>query len=200
MKSKGIFTFSLLPNQHASLVRMQEKFSEVCNEISDFVVKTSCWSRVGLHNMLYKQLRGKYPELGSQMICNAIYCVSRISKQNYQRANTPCFELVKKGITPKISYSKTIPLIFDKNTLSIKGDLMTLFTLEGRIRFKANLPDDVREKFFNEGVKEIILRVNSNSCDLIFFFIKDSEDEDRHLFDGFFRVDVELAELAHVPI
>jgi hypothetical protein len=61
------------PRQHQQLRQLQQAFAAVCNALAPLVRETRCWNRVALHHMAYKQLRERFPELGSQMVCNAIY-------------------------------------------------------------------------------------------------------------------------------
>lgn len=65
------------PEQTLRLQALQRAFAEVCNALAPRVQQTRTWNRVALHHMAYKQLRTQFPEIGSQMVCNAIYSVSR---------------------------------------------------------------------------------------------------------------------------
>ena len=67
------------PEQSARLQALQATFAEACNALSPLVQKSRVWNRVALHHLAYKELRQKYPDMGSQMICNVIYSVSRTS-------------------------------------------------------------------------------------------------------------------------
>ncbi len=43
--------------------------------------QTKVWNRVALHHLMYRNLRDQFPEMGSQMVCNAIYSVSRTCRE-----------------------------------------------------------------------------------------------------------------------
>ena len=65
------------PEQFERLLALQSAFAEVCNVLAPEVQRSKVWNRVTLHHLHYRNLRAKFPALGSQMICNAIYAVSR---------------------------------------------------------------------------------------------------------------------------
>ena len=59
------------PEQVARLAALQALFVQACNSLTPLVRETHCWNRIGLHHMTYRQLRERFPQLGSQMACNA---------------------------------------------------------------------------------------------------------------------------------
>src|SRR5215212_4601664 len=75
--------------QVAQLLSLQKAFAEVCNALAPVVQQTRCWNRVTLHHLTYRQLREKFPAMGSQMVCNAIYSVSRTSRMLFQHPASP---------------------------------------------------------------------------------------------------------------
>lgn len=147
------------------LEALQKLFTSVCIEISNHAAEFDCWSRVGLHHLTYHEIRKKYPSLGSQMTCNAIYSVSRLAKEN--------LTLNKKNKFNKkfeIIDEKKIPIFFDKHTVSIKNNLLSMFTMEGRIKFKINTDNEIEEKIKNNKLKEIILITKEDKYILKFEF------------------------------
>src|SRR3569832_2038024 len=87
------------PEEAAKLRQLQLAFATACNALAPIVQKTRVWNRVALHHMAYKPLREQFPQMGSQMVCNAIYSVSRHSRVLYQSPSSP-FNLAKLGDTP----------------------------------------------------------------------------------------------------
>ena len=87
------------PEQHVRLQALQVAFAQVCNAISPVVQQTRCWNRVALHHLVYKSLRARFPAMGSQMVCNAIYSVSRTSRLVFQHPNSP-FNVARLGAKP----------------------------------------------------------------------------------------------------
>ena len=57
--------------------------------IAPLVQQTKVWNRVALHHLAYRQLREQFPEMGSQMVCNAIYSVSRTGRLVFQHPPKP---------------------------------------------------------------------------------------------------------------
>src|SRR5437868_1465491 len=87
------------PEQAAKLRDLQAAFAQACNALAPLVQRTRIWNRVALHHMAYKPLREQFPQMGSQMVCNAIYSVSRHCRMLFQTPASP-FHLAKLGDKP----------------------------------------------------------------------------------------------------
>ncbi len=137
--------------QLARLVALQKAFAQVCNAITPTVSQTRVWNRVALHHMLYKSLREQFPALGSQLVCNAIYAVSRVSRSVYQHPASP-FSLTRVGAgpLPLLRFVDNCPVYFDRHTLSFRDGQLSMFTLDGRMRFDLKL-QPAQEAAFREG-------------------------------------------------
>ena len=146
------------PEQFARLQALQSAFAEVCNALAPEVQRTRVWNRVALHHMHYRALREKFPALGSQMVCNAIYAVSRTSRMVFQMPASP-FYLPKLGVKPLplLQFANSCPVYFDRHTLSIKGSKLSLFTLDGRMHFELTLPEAQLALFKVAKLREISL-------------------------------------------
>src|SRR3954467_13326101 len=109
------------PEQVARLAELQAAFAQACNALAPIVQKTRVWNRVALHHMAYKALRAQFPQMGSQMVCNAIYSVSRHSRLMFQTPASP-FNIAKLGDKqlPLLKFTDRAPVYFDRHTLSIK--------------------------------------------------------------------------------
>jgi hypothetical protein len=125
------------PEQARRLMALQAGFAQVCNALAPIVQQTRVWSRVALHHLAYRQLRERFPGMGSQMVCNAIYSVSRTCRLVYQHPNSP-FSLARLGEKPLplLRFADNCPVYFDRHTLSVKGGQLSMFTLDGRMRFQ----------------------------------------------------------------
>ena len=160
------------PEQLTSLRTLQEAFARVCNALAPLVQQSRCWNRVTLHHLSYKQLREQFPSMGSQMVCNAIYSVCRTSRLVYQHPDSP-FNLtrLRDKSLPLLRFTNTCPVYFDRHTLSVKNGHLSMYTLDGRIRFHLALrPED--ETSFHEGkLREIVLsRTVTDAFELSFLF------------------------------
>lgn len=146
------------PDQHQRLQALQLAFARACNALAPVVAQTRCWNRVALHHLAYRQLRAQFPELGSQMACNAIYSVSRTARIVYQHPNSP-FNLQRLGDRPLplLQFSARAPVYFDRHTLSLKDGVVSLFTLDGRMRFELNLPAAHEKQFREAKLRELVL-------------------------------------------
>ncbi len=154
------------PDQNARLQALQAAFAKVCNALAPTVQQTKVWNRVALHHLMYHSLRQRFPELGSQMVCNAIYSVSRTSRMLFQSPQSP-FNLTRLAgkPLPLLRFADTCPVYFDRHTLSVKAGQLSMYTLDGRIRFALALqPAD--EVSFNE--KKLLEIVLSRRTDGIF--------------------------------
>ncbi|MBH2042947.1 MAG: hypothetical protein I8H87_05275 [Comamonadaceae bacterium] len=161
------------PEQLASLHALQRGFAEVCNALSPLVQQSRCWNRVTLHHLAYKQLREQFPAMGSQMVCNAIYSVSRTSRLVYQHPESP-FNLSRLGDKPLplLRFADTCPVYFDRHTLSVKDGQLSMYTLDGRIRFHLALRPEDEASFHEKKLREIVLsRRATDSFELSFLFL-----------------------------
>jgi hypothetical protein len=140
------------PENAARLEALQRVFTSVCNELASYAADAQCWNRVRLHHLTYRLIRQKYPSLGSQMTCNAIYSVSRVAKELIEKSKANESKIIKKLI-----FNHNAPIYFDRHTVSLKGNEISMFTMEGRIKFKINADKNLEDRLKNDKLKEIIL-------------------------------------------
>ena len=159
MKSQVRIRLETTSEQSARLIALQTAFAEVCNALVPLVRETRVWNRVALHHMAYRGLRERFPALGSQMVCNAIYSVSRSCRIVFQAPGSP-FHLSRLGDRPLplLRFLDTSPVYFDRHTLSLKAGQISLYTLDGRMRFELALQTADSEAFHQRKLCEIILQ------------------------------------------
>lgn len=146
------------PQQAARLSALRTLFAQVCNELAPHVQRTRVWNRVVLHHAHYRQLREKFPALGSQMVCNAIYAVSKMARLVYQSPASPYnLNRIGRGRLPLLRFSESCPVYFDSHTLSIRQGRLSLYTLDGRMHFHLTLAPSVLETFSRARLREIFL-------------------------------------------
>ncbi len=177
--------FSILlnttPEQLLKLEQLQANFVEVCNAIAPVVQESRCWNRVALHHMVYHKLRAQFPSMGSQMICNAVYSVCRAARVILQHPQSPfCIERNPNAALPRILFLPSSPVYFDRHTLNIKGRTLSMFTLDGRIRFQIALSEQQQQSFFEDKLKEVLLIKLQQQFYLRFHFEVDAQ-ADTHL-------------------
>lgn len=168
------------PQQLASLRALQQAFAKVCNALAPLVQQSRCWNRVTLHHLAYKQLREQFPSMGSQMVCNAIYSVSRTSRLVYQHPDSP-FNLSRLGDKPLplLRFADTCPVYFDRHTLSVKDGQLSMYTLDGRIRFHLALRPEDEASFHEKKLREIVLsRTATDSFELSFLFLMSPQGDE----------------------
>jgi hypothetical protein len=166
--------------QAARLQALQLAFAEVCNALAPVAQERRCWNRVALHHLTYRVLREKFPQMGSQMICNAIYSVSRTCRLVYQHPGSP-FNVAKhpEAPLPAIRFAPSAPVYFDRHTLSIKDDKLSMYTLDGRMKFQLQLGLADLERFQSSKLREIVLSRSGEQYQLTFIFNPgDSLDDD----------------------
>jgi hypothetical protein len=118
---------------------------------------------VALHHLSYHQLRRQFPELGSQMACNAIYSVCRSYRLILEHPQSPLFgKKIQEGQLPELQFLDRSPVFFDRHTLSLQNNKLSLFTLEGRLRFGIELNAQDEIKFRTEKLREIQLLANGD--------------------------------------
>lgn len=165
------------PEQIDSLRALQQAFAQVCNSLAPMVQQSRCWNRVTLHHLAYKLLREKFPAIGSQMVCNAIYSVSRASRLVYQHPASP-FNLARLGDKPLplLRFADTCPVYFDRHTLSVKDGQLSMYTLDGRIRFHLALNPSDEASFHQKKLREIVLsQTATGSYELSFLLLMPSQ-------------------------
>lgn len=164
------------PEQHEQLMQLQLAFMEVCNALSPIVQQTRVWNRVALHHLAYHTLRAQFPAMGSQMVCNAIYSVSRTCRLVFQHPSSP-FHIARLGAKPLplLRFAANCPVYFDRHTLSIKNGDLSLYTLDGRLRFSLALLPAQELDFSQKKLREIALtRQPDGNFELMFQFAADA--------------------------
>ena len=166
------------PEQVLRLLALQQGFAQVCNALAAVVQQTRVWNRVALHHLTYRQMREQFPQMGSQMVCNAIYSVSRTCRMVFQHPQSP-FHLSRLGDKPLplLRFADSCPVYFDRHTLSLKAGQLSMFTLDGRMRFQLALGAEAEEAFQKRKLREIVLSRASGDRYTLSFVFSDSEIE-----------------------
>ena len=172
-------TLEATPEQKSRLAELQAVFAQLCNALAPLVQQNRNWNRVTLHHLAYRSLRQQFPSIGSQMVCNAIYAVSRTSRVVFQHPASP-FHLSRMGDKPLplIHFAQTNPVYFDRHTLSLKAGMLSLYTLDGRMRMKLALKPADEALFHQRKLREVILsRRKDDKFELLFSFMEPDEEE-----------------------
>lgn len=194
MESVLRFPLRVSAAQAESLVALQRQFAAACNFLAPIVRANRCWNRVALHHLAYKALRERFPQLGSQMACNAIYSVCRFARLVYQHPASP-WHLQKQATLPLLRFLPTAPVFFDRHTLSLKNDRLSLFTLDGRLHFALDTVPETLARFRVERLREIAL-MRQNETFVLHFRFGTPEDLDAGELPEYLIVE---ADAAHAP-
>jgi hypothetical protein len=167
------------PEQLARLQSLQVAFARVCNALAPTVQQTRVWNRVALHHLTYRSLRAQFPEMGSQMVCNAIYSVSRTCRLVLQHPQSP-FNLARLGgkPLPLLRFSDTCPVYFDRHTLSVKAGQLSMYTLDGRMRFALALKPEDEATFNEKKLREIVLSARAEGGFQLSFLFSDGQQDE----------------------
>jgi len=167
------------PAQHAKLMELQAAFAAVCNALAPIVQQTACWNRVALHHLAYRPMRQQFPALGSQMVCNALYSVSRAARWVYQHPNSP-FNLQQLAgrPLPRLHFLPQSPVYFDRHTLSLRDGVASMYTLDGRMHFNLPLAPADEQRFRTARLREIVLQLREDRFQLSFTFGVAGDDAD----------------------
>jgi len=179
MNSTLRVTLNASPEQLKGLMALQAAFAQVCNALAPLVQQTRCWNRVTLHHLAYKSLREQFPQIGSQMVCNAIYSVSRTARLIFQHPASP-FHLsrLEGKPLPTLRFLDTNPVYFDRHTLSVKAGSLSMYTLDGRMRFLLSLSEADEKNFHENKLREIVLSRKANGEFELRFWFTDAQDEE----------------------
>ena len=119
------------------LQRTQELFRRACNLLVDIIredteKKLRLWQRYNLHHAGYYRVREAVPELGAQLVCNAVRAVSAAYKTLL--SNNSKYAKDKKLELPKIVF-KNVGIHLDARTLTFSKDrtTATVFTSQKRV-------------------------------------------------------------------
>jgi hypothetical protein len=164
------------PEQDHKLRALQHVFVKACNVLAAQARSTGVWSRVGLHQMAYHRLRTQFPELGSQMLCNVIYSVSRACRLIYQNPRSP-FGLRARGRSnlPLLRFGDDAPVYFDRHTLSVREGHASMYSMDGRLRFNLPLAPEHEYRLRHGGIREIALTRDAGSMIMTFSFAQDGD-------------------------
>lgn len=159
------------PEQDQKLRALQQVFVRACNVLAAQARSTGVWGRVGLHQMAYHRLRAQFPELGSQMLCNVIYSVSRACRLIYQNPRSP-FGVRARGRSrlPLLRFADDAPVYFDRHTLSVREGHASMYSLDGRLRFNLPLAPEHEYRLRHGGIREIALTRDADSMIMTFSF------------------------------
>lgn len=174
------------PEQAQRLQDLQRGFAQLCNALAPLVQSTRVWNRVALHHLAYRQLREQFPAMGSQMVCNAIYSVSRTCRMVFQHPGSP-LHLDKLGARPLplLRFADTCPVYFDRHTLSLKAGQLSMFTLDGRMRFQLSLDAQVQARFHAQKLREIVLSCTpAGGYELSFVLVDQAQPGDAPAVEG----------------
>ena len=139
--------------QARALAALRTAFADACNRLVPVVREHRLWNRVGLHQRTYNNLREATP-LGSQMCCNAIFSVCKAYKAQKELGH-----IRKDGPIPEIRFDRA-SVHFDKRTYSLKGEIVSLYTLDGRISVTLH-PGEHQRRILESGQPkeaELVLR------------------------------------------
>jgi hypothetical protein len=158
-----------VPEQRERLMALQREFARACNALVPIVLATRTWNRVALHHLGYRKLREAFPDIGSQMACNAIYSVSRTCRLVFQSPNSPFHQTLLLGKPlPRLRFLETAPVYFDRHTLSLKAGQASMYTLDGRMRFQLALQPEIERAFHERKLLEIALLRRAEAFELRF--------------------------------
>ena len=165
--------------QSSRLLALQAAFAQVCNALSPIVQQTRVWNRVALHHLMYHALRERFPEVGSQMVCNAIYSVSRTSRLVFQHPNSPLnLSRLEGKPLPLLRFADNCPVYFDRHTLSVKAGQLSMYTLDGRMRFALALKPEDEANFNQKKLREIVLSRRPDGLFELSFLFSDTLDSE----------------------
>lgn len=92
------------------------------------------------------------------MVCNAVYSVCRACRLVFQNPSSPFHGLLATHEQlPTIRFAPSAPVYFDRHTLSLRQGVLSLYTLEGRMKFRVTLSEVQDKLFHSEKLKEICL-------------------------------------------
>jgi hypothetical protein len=139
------------------LSALQAEFSSACGLVAGIAFENNCYSRVALHHLAYKPVRDALPGLGAQLASNAIYAVCKAARVLNTKAGP-------------IAFNQKAPVFFDHHTLSVRNGVLSLFTLEGRLKIQLPVSKELDHALRHLSLKEALLEQRDAQYFLTFFF------------------------------
>ena len=139
--------------QAAALAALRSAYADACNALVPLVREHRLWNRVGLHQRGYHGLRAATP-LGSQMCCNAIFTVCKAYRGQRQLGR-----IKTDSPVPQLRFDRA-SVHLDKRTYTLKGECVSLYTLDGRITVSLR-PGEHQQRILASGrprEAELVLR------------------------------------------
>ncbi len=127
-----VLPLALSPDQHAMYSRLADLYNRVWGSAVSWYDSNHTVNAVAAHKALYAGLRGRFPQLPSQFVCNALRDAAgavRSWNSNHPRRRWSLRASRKK---PTIS--------FDLRTMGLRGNLLTLSSMHGLKRQRFLLP------------------------------------------------------------
>ena len=159
------------PEQTQRLAQLQQVFAQACNVVAEVAQANRCWNRVALHHLAYRRVREQFADLGSQMACNAVYSVCKACRWLYQHPASPFTRRAAQGgPLPRVVFLPIAPVYFDRHTLNITAGQLSMFTLDGRLKFQIDLSEAQELRFRSAKLKETALTRGPRGYQLVFWF------------------------------
>lgn len=169
------------PTQFQRLLNLQAEFSNACNLVAAHAWQHQCKARVALHHHVYRELREKYPELGAQLACNAVYAVVRGLRQAIAE-KTRLDGKAPKAV-PRLVFAPDAPVFFDRHTLGVSVSGLSVFTLVGRLKMGAALDESGAERLSSLRIHEARLHRDADGFHFEFDLFPPAE-QDRLFAEG----------------
>ena len=127
-----VMPLALSPDQHAMYSRLADLYNRVWGSAVSWYNANHSVNAVGAHKALYAGLRGRFPQLPSQFVCNALRDAAGAVRS--WNSNHP-------GRRWSLRASRKRPTVrFDLRTMGLRGNLLTLSSMHGLKRQRFLLP------------------------------------------------------------
>lgn len=127
-----VMPLALSPDQHAMYSQLADLYNRVWGSAVSWYDANRTVNAVAAHKALYAGLRGRFPQLPSQFVCNALRDAAgavRSWNSNHPRRRW------------SLRASRKRPTVrFDLRTMGLRGNLLTLSSMHGRKRQRFLLP------------------------------------------------------------
>lgn len=127
-----VLPLALSPDQHAMYSQLADLYNRVWGSAVSWYDANHTVNAVAAHKALYAGLRGRFPQLPSQFVCNALRDAAGAVRS--WNSNHP-----KRRWSLRASRRK--PTVrFDLRTMCLRGNLLTLSSMHGQKRQRFLLP------------------------------------------------------------
>ena len=132
--------------------------------LAPVVQQTRVGNRVALHHLAYRQLREQFRDGFADGVQCHLFGFAHLPSGVPAPSQPLQFGALGDKPLPLLRFADSCPVYFDRHTLSLKAGQLSMFTLDGRIRFQLALGAQDEAAFHAESCARLCCRAGLMAC------------------------------------